>query len=55
MPNDISMFEQSGISIAMGQSADEVKKAATHTTTSSEDEGFANAVDCYLLDRASGN
>ncbi|HSP45297.1 MAG TPA: Cof-type HAD-IIB family hydrolase [Chthoniobacterales bacterium] len=44
MPNDISMFEKSGLSIAMGQSSDEVKRAATHVTTSSEEEGFANAV-----------
>jgi Cof subfamily protein (haloacid dehalogenase superfamily) len=49
MPNDMSMFEQSRVSIAMGQSTDEVKNAATYTTTSSEDEGFANAVDRYLL------
>ena len=49
MPNDISMFEQSGMSIAMGQSSDEVKNAATYTTTSSEDEGFANAVDDYVV------
>lgn len=49
MPNDISMFEKSGISIAMGQSSDEVKKAATYTTTPSKDEGFANAVDRYVL------
>ena len=49
MPNDISMFEKSGISIAMGQSSDEVKKAATYTTTSSEEEGFANAVDRFVL------
>jgi hydroxymethylpyrimidine pyrophosphatase-like HAD family hydrolase len=49
MPNDISMFLQSGISIAMGQSSDEVKKAATFTTTSSEEEGFANAVDRFVF------
>jgi Cof subfamily protein (haloacid dehalogenase superfamily) len=49
MPNDISMFEKSGLSIAMGQSSDEVKTAATHTTTSSEEEGFANAVERYVL------
>ena len=49
MPNDISMFEKSGLSIAMGQSSDEVKHAATHVTTSSEDEGFANAVDRFIL------
>jgi HAD superfamily hydrolase (TIGR01484 family) len=51
MPNDISMFKQSGISIAMGQSSEEVKTAATYTTTSSEEEGFANAVDRFVLTR----
>jgi len=49
MPNDISMFEKSALSIAMGQSSDEVKKAATCVTTSSEEEGFANAVERYVL------
>jgi Cof subfamily protein (haloacid dehalogenase superfamily) len=49
MPNDISMFAKSGLSIAMGQSSDEVKKAATYSTESSEAEGFANAVDRYVL------
>ena len=49
MPNDISMFEKSGLSIAMGQSSDEVKQAATHVTTSSEEEGFANAIDRFIL------
>jgi hydroxymethylpyrimidine pyrophosphatase-like HAD family hydrolase len=43
------MFEKSGVSIAMGQSSEEVKKAATYSTTSSEKEGFANAVDRYVL------
>jgi Cof subfamily protein (haloacid dehalogenase superfamily) len=49
MPNDIAMFEKSGISIAMGQSNDEVKSAATYSTTSSEEEGFATAVEQYVL------
>ena len=49
MPNDISMFEKSGLSIAMGQSSDEVKRAATDITTSSEEEGFANAIDRFIL------
>jgi Cof subfamily protein (haloacid dehalogenase superfamily) len=53
MPNDISMFRKSGISIAMGQASDEVKRAATYVTTSSEEEGFANAVERYILGRAS--
>ena len=49
MPNDISMFKKSGLSIAMGQSSDDVKRAATHVTTSSEDEGFANAIQRFIL------
>jgi Cof subfamily protein (haloacid dehalogenase superfamily) len=49
MPNDIAMFRKSGASIAMGQSSDEVKGAATYVTTSSEEEGFANAVERYVL------
>ena len=49
MPNDTTMFAKSGLSIAMGQSSDEVKNAATYVTTSSEEEGFANAVDKYIL------
>ena len=53
MPNDISMFEKSGISIAMGQAGDEVKSAATYTTSSSEEEGFAKAVEDFVLKNAS--
>ena len=49
MPNDISMFAKSGTSVAMGQASEEVKKAATYTTKSSEEEGFANAVQQYVL------
>ena len=49
MPNDMSMFEESGISIAMGQSGEEVKSAATYITSSSEEEGFAKAIEEYVL------
>jgi Cof subfamily protein (haloacid dehalogenase superfamily) len=49
MPNDIAMFEKSGVSIAMGQANDEVKSAATYSTTSSEEEGFATAMERYVL------
>jgi hydroxymethylpyrimidine pyrophosphatase-like HAD family hydrolase len=49
MPNDVSMFVKSGISIAMGQASEEVKKAATCITKSSEEEGFANAIEHYVL------
>jgi Cof subfamily protein (haloacid dehalogenase superfamily) len=49
MPNDIAMFEKGGISIAMGQASDEVKSAATYSTTSSEEEGFATAMERFIL------
>jgi hydroxymethylpyrimidine pyrophosphatase-like HAD family hydrolase len=49
MLNDISMFEKSGLSIALGQSSEEVKRAATHVTTSSEEEGFANAIERFIV------
>ena len=49
MPNDVPMFEKGGLSIAMGQASDEVKHAANEVTTSSEDEGFANAVEKFIL------
>ncbi len=52
MPNDVPMFEKGGLSVAMGQSTDEVKRSATEVTTSSEDEGFANAVERFILNHA---
>jgi len=48
-PNDTLMFAKSGISIAMGNASEAVQKKATYVTTSSEEEGFANAVEKYLL------
>ena len=49
MANDVPMFEKGGLSIAMGQASDDVKKSAHEVTTSSEDEGFANAVEKFIL------
>ena len=49
MPNDTLMFKPSGLSIAMGQASDAVKAAATKVTASSEKEGFAKAVEDFLL------
>jgi Cof subfamily protein (haloacid dehalogenase superfamily) len=48
MHNDLAMFRTSGISIAMGNATDDVKKMATHVTTSNADEGFAGAIDVIL-------
>jgi Cof subfamily protein (haloacid dehalogenase superfamily) len=49
MPNDVLMFAHSGLSIAMGQSSPEVKRAARRVTTSNQDEGFATAVERFIL------
>ncbi len=49
MPNDVLMFARSGLSIAMGNASPEVKRSARRVTTSNEDEGFANAVDRFVL------
>ena len=51
MPNDVLMFVKSGISIAMGNASAEVQKSATYVTTSSEEEGFANAMEKFILKR----
>ena len=48
MQNDLPMFEASGLSIAMGNATDEVKKRATQVTASNEEEGFAGAVEMIL-------
>jgi len=49
MPNDVLMFAHSGLSIAMGNASLEVQRAARRITTSNADEGFANAVERFVL------
>jgi Cof subfamily protein (haloacid dehalogenase superfamily) len=49
MPNDVLMFKKSGYSIAMGQASEEVKKSATYVTAGMDDEGFAKAVEDFIL------
>ncbi len=51
-PTDVLMFKRSGLSIAVGNASEEVKRQAMHVSTSNEDEGFANAVDRFILPRA---
>jgi len=53
MPNDVLMFHKSGVSIAMGNSSEDVQKAATYVTTSNEEEGFANAIERFVLGESS--
>jgi len=49
MPNDVLMFKQSGISIAMGNASDDVKRQATYVTDSNEQDGFAKAMESFVL------
>jgi Cof subfamily protein (haloacid dehalogenase superfamily) len=54
MANDVPMFEAAPLSIAMGQSPADVKARATYVTASNEDDGWARAVDQFILPRAKG-
>jgi Cof subfamily protein (haloacid dehalogenase superfamily) len=49
MPNDVLMFAHSGLSIAMGNASPEVKRAARRVTDTNENEGFAKAVERFIL------
>lgn len=49
MPNDVLMFKKSGVSIAMGNASPEVQASATHVTATNEDEGFAKALEKFVL------
>jgi len=51
-PNDVLMFRRSGLSIAMGNASEEVQRQATYVTASNEDEGFAKAIEEFILPRA---
>jgi Cof subfamily protein (haloacid dehalogenase superfamily) len=49
MPSDVLMFRRSGVSIAMGNASAEVQGAATFVTTSNTEEGFALAMERFVL------
>ncbi len=48
-PNDVLMFKRSGFSIAMGNASDQVKAEAAAATDSNNDEGFAKAMERFIL------
>ena len=54
MPNDVLMFARAGMSIAMGNADREVQRAARHVTSSNDDDGFAAAVDRFILPSLGG-
>jgi hydroxymethylpyrimidine pyrophosphatase-like HAD family hydrolase len=51
-PNDVLMFTDAGLSIAMGNAGEDVQRAATKVTESNEHEGFAIAIERYVLGEA---
>jgi Cof subfamily protein (haloacid dehalogenase superfamily) len=54
MPNDVLMFAHSGLSIAMGNADREVQRAARRVTASNDEDGFASAVERFILREGSG-
>lgn len=53
MANDCLMFGNSGLSIAMGNADSEVKRAARRVTDSNDREGFAKAINRFVLHEGS--
>jgi Cof subfamily protein (haloacid dehalogenase superfamily) len=51
MSNDVLMFRKSGLSIAMGNASAEVQGQADLVTDSYDDEGFAKAMERFVLRR----
>jgi hydroxymethylpyrimidine pyrophosphatase-like HAD family hydrolase len=49
MPNDVLMFRKSGFSIAMGNASPEVQAQADRVTESFSDDGFAKAMERFIL------
>lgn len=47
--NDFSMFDVAGHAVAMGNAVPKLKEKATFVTSSNHHEGFANAIDLFLL------
>ncbi|WP_438032907.1 HAD hydrolase family protein [Sorangium sp. So ce204] len=54
LPDHVLMFRESGLSIAMGQARAVVQRQAHFITLSNADEGFAHAVETWLLATGGG-
>ena len=49
MHNDVTMFEVAGFSVAMGNANNDVQRAADVVTNTNEHEGFAHAIETFIL------
>jgi hypothetical protein len=47
--NDVAMFERSGLSIAMGNASPQVQRKADFITDSNRHDGFAKAIERFIL------
>ena len=52
MSNDVPMFRRAGLAIAMGNATEPVKAEAHCTTRGNTEDGWAAAVDAFILPRA---
>jgi len=52
MENDVAMFRRARMSIAMGNATSDVKRQASYVTASNEEDGFALAIERYILNEA---
>jgi Cof subfamily protein (haloacid dehalogenase superfamily) len=54
MPNDVPMLEAAGLAIAMGNAPDAVRAKAHAVTADNDHDGWALAIDRYVLPNAGG-
>jgi Cof subfamily protein (haloacid dehalogenase superfamily) len=54
MPNDVAMFARSGCAIAMGNADDDVRRKAHYTTSTNDEDGFAEAMRRFVLEGRTG-
>ncbi len=50
--NDVAMFRQAGLRVAMGNAQPHVQAAADHVALSNQEDGFADAVERFILPAA---
>ncbi|MCA1057193.1 Cof-type HAD-IIB family hydrolase [Rossellomorea aquimaris] len=51
--NDLTMLEFAGLGVAMGNAPDDIKEKADHVTSSNMDDGVAEVVEKFVLNRLS--
>ncbi len=50
--NDLSMVKYAGLGVAMGNATKEVKEAASFITTSNDEDGIANVIEKFILNKS---